>query len=104
MIIDNFDFRWTGIPNRPLKTDSPPVVDSDAVLPFAIACQSFETVARQRSNVLDRHGRIQPVEFQASRPFDALECFDTNSGCEIPGALISIAEDHTTGYRVLCVT
>ena len=104
MIIDNLDFRWTGVWNRPLETDSPLVVDSDAVLPLAIAGQSFKTIARQGGKVFDRHGRVQPVEFQASLPLDAFECFDTNSGSEIPGALISIAEDHTLGYRILCVT
>jgi len=43
VIIHDFNTVWPGI--SPNKTDTVSVVDSDAVLAFAIACKGFQPVA-----------------------------------------------------------
>jgi hypothetical protein len=52
----------------PDKTDSPLVVDPDAVLTLPISRELLETVTRWRFEVLQRFRPIQNREFAKSRP------------------------------------
>ena len=57
MVIDNFNIvRVTAVP---AKTDTPLVVDTNAVLTLAIAFQSFETITWRRQKVLQRPRLVQ---------------------------------------------
>lgn len=51
MIVDDFDF--VRVPISELKTKSILVVDSNAVLPRALAFQRFQAIPRRRGQVAD---------------------------------------------------
>jgi hypothetical protein len=60
MIIDNLNI--VGIFILPSETDSPLIVNTNAVLPFSIPGQSFKLVGRRDSKVLDCRTAIQHPE------------------------------------------
>jgi len=70
MIIHNFDAPRTAF--VPFKTYSPLVVDPDAVLSVAVACQLFQTVARRHPQIRDVLGGIDPFQFPHGDPFKSL--------------------------------
>jgi len=47
MIVHDLDIARAARPFRPLETDSPLIIDADAVLTFSIAFQRFKSVSRQ---------------------------------------------------------
>lgn len=51
---------------RPHKTDSPLTIDANAVLPFSIIFQSFESVGWRNSKVIQRLCLIQHEQFSQS--------------------------------------
>jgi hypothetical protein len=73
-------------------------------LPLAITSQGLEEIAGQGGKVVERCSRIQPVELQPSRAFDAFECLNAHPGSEIPRSLVSIADYHASVYFLLRVT
>ena len=68
MIVDDFDVRS---PFRcPDKTDSPLLVDADAVLSLPIILQRFKSVARRYLQVVKNCRPIQLRKFAQGRSFD----------------------------------
>lgn len=51
MVVDDFDIEGFCSPVGPFETDAPFLIDADAVLPFAVATQSLETIAGQQHQV-----------------------------------------------------
>ena len=66
MIVYYFHIPSIGI--VPTKTDSPPVIYSDAVFSFSIAGELFETVSRRDSQINDSRSRIQHFQFSQGNP------------------------------------
>jgi len=54
VVID--DFHVVGVTINPSKTDTPLIVDADAVLAFSAALECFKTVGRRNSQILKREG------------------------------------------------
>jgi len=61
MIIRDFDL--IGIAFTPLKTDTPLVVDTDAVLPGAVAGKFLQSVTWRYIQIIQPFGRIQNGQF-----------------------------------------
>ena len=60
MVVDDLDIdRTRGSPD---EANAPSVVDSDAVLTFAIALQLFETVAGRNAKLIEFLSRVQDEE------------------------------------------
>jgi hypothetical protein len=53
------DFYPVSVTFQPLETDSPSIVDADAVLAIPISLQFFKAIARWDSQILERLGGIQ---------------------------------------------
>ncbi len=47
------------IPTFPAKTDSPLVVDANAVLSRSITCQLLEAISGRHAQVVERSGRVK---------------------------------------------
>ena len=60
MVID--DLNLVGIPITPDETNSPLVIDADAVLPSPVAVQGFQPVSRWHAQVLQRPSTVQVFE------------------------------------------
>ena len=60
MIIDYFHVICIAF--APIKTDTPLVVDTDAVLARAVALKGFQPVPANSGKVLQAGRRIQPIE------------------------------------------
>jgi hypothetical protein len=71
MVVDDFDIIGMALP--PDKAEPPLVVDTDAVLPFAVASQGFQPVARRDSQIPQTPGTVQVEEFSARDPFESPE-------------------------------
>src|SRR6266446_4980468 len=94
VIIDNLDVRRARRSIRPLKTDSPLIVDADAVLPLPIALQSFEPIAGQRRQIMKDMRRFEAIELEPSGPLDAGECFHALASGEVSRSPVAVANDH----------
>ncbi|MGA6973820.1 MAG: hypothetical protein WBY93_19490 [Candidatus Binatus sp.] len=92
MIVDNLDFR--GISLLPYKTDSVLIVDSNAVLPEAIALQSLQVVAASGCKVAELAGRVQCFQLSPCRAFDMPESWYILLFEESFGVGIAKALDH----------
>jgi hypothetical protein len=75
VIIYNFDI--VGIAIAPDKADAPLVVDADTVLPFAIASQRFQVIARRRPQIAKFGGDIQLPQLSLGQPFASPKAFDS---------------------------
>jgi hypothetical protein len=71
VIIANVHF--PGVPVAPDKTNTPLVIDTNAVLALAIATQRLQTIAGWRGQVAQSTGRIQLAEFPQRNSLDAFE-------------------------------
>jgi len=60
MIVNEFDAFRAIVPD---KTEAPLIVDTDAVLPFSIASQGFQTIARRTSQIVKPSRRVHHIEF-----------------------------------------
>jgi hypothetical protein len=60
MIIDNFNKPSVSV--TPDKADAPLVVDADAVLPGAVAFQSFKPISGRNARILKIHGIVQKFQ------------------------------------------
>jgi hypothetical protein len=94
MIINNFDVRWAGCISRPFKTNTPLVVDADAVLSFTITLQCFKTITRQRGEISKLGGRFQTVKFQTGSAVKARKRADSLTGCEVSCPLVPVADNY----------
>src|ERR1700690_2240942 len=57
----------------PDKTNPPPVLDSNAVLPGSIALERFEAVARRNTKLLQSPRRVKIKKLAARHPLDRPE-------------------------------
>src|SRR5580704_3114970 len=62
MVIDNLHIFGTWRTFRPLETNPPLIVNADAVLPFTVSLERFETVTRQYGQVFERNRCLQTVK------------------------------------------
>src|SRR5260221_9929742 len=65
------DFDLAGIAVIPFKSDSPLVVDSDAVLFFTISVQTFQPVPRDYGQCRKVRSRVQHDQSPQSSSFDS---------------------------------
>jgi hypothetical protein len=70
------DLNFIGISRTPDKANTPLVVDTDAVLPSAVAVQPFETVPRRGSEIAQDFRGIQLPKFAKRYSLDVLEALD----------------------------
>jgi len=61
VVIDDFDF--IGIAISPFKTDSPLIVDADAVLTLSASTKSFEPISRRVEEIGQVRGSMQHQKF-----------------------------------------
>src|SRR5947209_2056913 len=94
VIIDNLDVRRARRSIRPLETDTPLIVDADAVLPLPIPLQRFEPVAGQRRQIMKDMRGFEAIEFEPSGPLDARKGFHALAGREVSRSLIAVADVH----------
>lgn len=66
MIINDLDLMGIAFP--PSEADAPLIVDTDTVLPFAVAYQLLQAVGRGDAQVVERFRSIQEQEFSQRRP------------------------------------
>src|ERR1700693_1614123 len=105
VIVNNFHVGRPPRPGRPLKADSPLIVNANAVLALAIPGQGFEAVAGERCKISNRGSSLQTIELQSRGSLESRECLDSLPGREIPSPLVPIAENHwNLRYQNLLVT
>lgn len=100
MIIDDLNTGWPQIAIPPFETDPPLIVDTNAVLAFAIASQGLKPVAGQRRKIPHRRSGLDPVELQPGGPIEARECFHPMAFRESSGFTVAVAEDHDSRIAV----
>jgi len=54
----------------PNKADAPPIVDSDNVLPMAVSLESFQTVSRRNSQVIQGSRPVEHPQFAQADPLN----------------------------------
>ena len=64
MIINYFDL--IDVPLVPYKADSPPVIDSDTILPQTVSLKTFKAVSRRNSQVVKGLCPIEHTQFPES--------------------------------------
>src|ERR1035437_7606747 len=94
VVIHNFHIPRARGTVRPFEANTPLVIDADAVLAFAASFQGLEPVSRQNGKVAERQGSFQPVQLQASGPFDAQKSLDAFPGREGLSFLVPETNDH----------
>jgi hypothetical protein len=60
MIVYNFDIMC--VPIRPAEANAPLIVDTDTILPFAIASEPFKTVARRYPKIFQSRRCVKHQE------------------------------------------
>lgn len=68
MIID--DLHIIGVTLAPLEADSPPLIDSDTVLPFATSGQLLKAVTWRPPQIRQLLRSVENEEFAARAPYD----------------------------------
>jgi len=71
------DFYIVGIAITPDKADAPLGVDADAVLPFPIAFEYFQVIARRRPQIAGFGGNIQLSQLSLGHPFEGPKTLDS---------------------------
>jgi len=82
----------------PLKADPPLVVDAYAVLALSAALQGLEAVAGQCRQILQRVGRLDPVQLETGGPFNTRQRLDAFPGGEIGRSIVPIADESLAIY------
>ncbi len=95
MVVDYLHIERAWRSRRPLKTNSPLIVDADTVLPVPIPNQPLETIAGQCSQIGQHNCSIEPVQFQAGYSLKASERLHALSRSKVSGALISVTGNQT---------
>jgi len=75
VIVNNLDDRWPLSSGLPLKTDSPPIINANAVLTLAVARQGFKSISGQRRKISNRSGGVKTIKLNRadlSKPKNAL--------------------------------
>ena len=89
---------------RPLKTDTPLLVDAYAVLPLAVTAESLEAVARQHHQSFLVRGGVQNFQTLFNLPGEGLKLPDGFAFGKLPCLLITVAEDHSQTIAELRMT
>jgi hypothetical protein len=63
--------------------------------PLSVALQGLEAVARQCRQILQRDGRLNPVQLETRRSFNAGQRLDSLAAGEISRSRVSIADHHS---------
>jgi hypothetical protein len=92
MVINYLDI--VSVAPVPTETESPLIIDPNAVLALARAAQFFEPIARRNPQVLDRSGIVQHDELTTSGLFDSAKTCGTSPIEERLGVLASKRSDH----------
>jgi len=79
------NFHIVGIALTPDKADAPLVVDADAVLPFPVAFQCFQVIARRRPQITKLGGNIQLPQLSLGHPFESPEALDSLPAVKLVG-------------------
>jgi hypothetical protein len=74
VIVNDLDVE--GVCTFPAKADPPLIVDADTVLPFALALQRFESVARRYPKIIESKRSMQVQQLPARRTLDRPELQD----------------------------
>jgi hypothetical protein len=73
VVIDYFNFGWAKRTIWPLETNSPLIVDANALPSLAISCERLKPVSRKSSKILERGRRIATIELESRRPLESGE-------------------------------
>ena len=92
VIIDNFYFVRMAI--VPSKADAPLIVNANAVLPGAIAFQSFQAISRWRSHLLQTPSGIQLLQLSESNSCDRPELAMITQLEQLPCGGVSVSTNH----------
>lgn len=68
-----YDFNLVGITIGPDETDSPLIIDANAVLPLPTPLQSFQPIPRRNPQILKYLGPVENQQFSSGDPFDIPE-------------------------------
>jgi hypothetical protein len=74
MIVD--DLYVVSVSLSPHKTNAPLVIDTDAVLPFAVSCQCMKPIAARDTQIHQTFGRVQHQQFPSRRLSNIHEPWD----------------------------
>src|SRR5262249_23232566 len=94
VVVDDLDVGGAAVALRPLETDTPLVIDPDAVLPLSISAQRLEAVTRQRGEISQGRRCLQTVQLQLGRALDSGARLDPLPVGEFASPLVAVAEDH----------
>jgi hypothetical protein len=102
MVVDNLNVKRIGV--KPAKADAPLVVDPNTMLPSPIACQGFQMIARNRTQVRQGRRRVNLVQLTFRHGSNSLK-LPAKLAPENPlGLFISEGPnhnfDHTTAVRL----
>lgn len=92
MIIDYLNIKC--IPSAPTETDSPLIVDADAMLPTSLSLESFEAVPRRRSEIAKFRGAVQLAQFSTGHLLEHDKTRDTFSVVQPFGVAAAKGADH----------
>jgi hypothetical protein len=102
MIIN--DLNVEGVAVLPHETNPPLVIDTDTVLPLAIAFQRFESISRRRRQVLQFACSVKLPQFALGHAFDCPETADALTAIKPFGVFGPERLDHPPGYYVIRLT
>jgi hypothetical protein len=71
VVVRDLDFE--GVSIAPDETETPLIIDSDAVLPLPATLQFFQPVARRHSKILKRNSAMQEKQFSPRRSLQVPE-------------------------------
>lgn len=77
MVVNDLDVLRTVF--GPNEAHSPLAVDTNAVLPFAIAFQSFKDISRRDLQIIEHSRPVELGQFAKSRPFNIHPTSDTSA-------------------------
>jgi hypothetical protein len=94
MIINDLHVRWAEGVFGTFKPSPPLIIDANAVLALPVSSQRFKTIAGQYGKVSKHDGRLQSVQLQTGGTVDSKKRLYPFTGCEVPGSLVPVADDH----------
>lgn len=94
MIVHDLYVARSRLSGRPLKADTPLLVDPDGELSRPVASQSLEPIARQRPQGVEGWCRVQDGEPPFGLLGKALERPDELTLAELLGSLVPVAQYH----------
>jgi hypothetical protein len=93
------DFNVVGVTLVPKKADAPLVVDADAMLPFSIALQRFQTIARRSLQITQFGGEIQLPQLPLGYALEGPKAFDSLPGMKLASLRRPERLDHDSAYN-----